>query len=179
MIDFSLTPAQEHLRAKIDAFIRERIIPLEGDPRQSGHGPQDDFRRELNAAARDAGLLAPHVGREWGGLGLDHVSCAVAFEAAGYSLIGPIALNCSAPDEGNMHMLELIGTESDDRLDKKICPWDAIKMYEFDEGVEVSKYFYEAKELDAVKGVYVTTALEKQSLEEKQLELYGVVDAKN
>lgn len=68
--------------------------------------------------------------------------------------------------------LELIGTESDDRLDKKICPWDAIKMYEFDEGVEVSKYFYEPKAPDAVKGFYVTTVAEKQRLEEKQLELY-------
>jgi ferredoxin len=75
--------------------------------------------------------------------------------------------------------LELIGTESEDRLDKKICPWDAIKMYEFDEGVEVSKYFYEAKALDAVKGVYVTNALEKRRLEEKQLELYGGADATN
>jgi len=75
--------------------------------------------------------------------------------------------------------LELIGTESEDRLDKKICPWDAIKMYEFDEGVEVSKYFYEVKALDAVKGVYVTNALEKRRLEEKQLELYGVADAEN
>jgi hypothetical protein len=68
--------------------------------------------------------------------------------------------------------LELIGTESDDRLGKKICPWDAIKMYEFDEGVEVSKYFYEAKALDAVKGFYVTTVAEQQRLEERQLELY-------
>lgn len=68
--------------------------------------------------------------------------------------------------------LELIGTESDDRLDKKICPWDAIKMYEFDEGVEVSKYFYEPKAPDAVKGFYITTVAEKQRLEEKQLELY-------
>jgi hypothetical protein len=75
--------------------------------------------------------------------------------------------------------LELIGTESEDRLDKKICPWDAIKMYEFDEGVEVSKYFYESKALDVVKGVYVTTALEKQRLEEKQLELYERANAKN
>jgi hypothetical protein len=68
--------------------------------------------------------------------------------------------------------LELIGTESADRLDKKICPWDAIKMYEFDEGAERSKYFYEPKALDAVKGVYVTNAVQKQRLEEKQLELY-------
>ena len=38
--------------------------------------------------------------------------------------------------------LQLIGTESEDRLDKKICPWDAIKMYEFEEGLEVSEFFY-------------------------------------
>jgi hypothetical protein len=69
------------------------------------------------------------------------------------------------------YQLELIGTESADMLDKKICPWDAIKMYEF-EGGERSKYFYEPKALDAVKGVYVTNAVEKQRLEEKQLELY-------
>jgi hypothetical protein len=68
--------------------------------------------------------------------------------------------------------LELIGTQSADTLDKKTCSWDAIKMYEFDEGAERSKYFYEPKALDAVKGVYVTNAVEKQRLEEKQLELY-------
>jgi acyl-CoA dehydrogenase len=115
MIDFSPTLAQERLRTEVDAFIRERIIPLERDPRQGAHGPKDDFRLELNALARAAGLLAPHVGRDWGGLGLDHVSCAIVFEAAGYSPIGPIAMNCSAPDEGNMHMLEVIATDAQKR----------------------------------------------------------------
>ena len=69
--------------------------------------------------------------------------------------------------------LELIGTESDDRLDKKICPWDAIKMYEFDEGAELSKNFYEPEKIDAVNGVYVMDAAEKKRLEEKQIELYN------
>jgi len=110
MIDFSPTPAQEQLRERVRAFIREQVIPREGDARQGPHGPRDDFRRELNALAAAAGLLAPHVGKAWGGLGLDHVSCAIAFEAAGYSPIGPMAMNCSAPDEGNMHLMELIGT---------------------------------------------------------------------
>src|SRR5512134_268752 len=115
MIDFSPTEEQVRLRSAVDDFIRERIIPLERDPRQGPHGPQDAFRRELNALARAAGLLAPHVGREWGGLGLDHVSCAIVFEAAGYSPLGPMALNCSAPDEGNMHMLEVIASEAQKR----------------------------------------------------------------
>lgn len=35
----------------------------------------------------------------------------MVFEAAGYSLLGPLALNCAAPDEGNMHLLEKVATE--------------------------------------------------------------------
>ena len=69
--------------------------------------------------------------------------------------------------------LQLVGTESEDRLDKKICPWDAIKMYEYDEGLEVSQYFYDAEKIKKVSGVYVVEAEEKERLEEKQGELYG------
>jgi len=69
--------------------------------------------------------------------------------------------------------LQLIGTESEDRLDKKICPWDAIKMYEFDEGLEVAQYFYDAERIKTVNGLYVIDPEEKKRLEEKQKELYG------
>ena len=69
--------------------------------------------------------------------------------------------------------LQLIGTESEDRLDKKICPWDAIKMYEFDEGLAVSQYFYDAEKIKTVNGLYVIDPEEKRRLEEKQKELYG------
>ena len=65
----------------------------------------------MQGKARDAGLLAPHVGREWGGLGLSHVGKAVVFEEAGYGLPGGLALNIAAPDEGNMHLLEQVATE--------------------------------------------------------------------
>jgi len=69
--------------------------------------------------------------------------------------------------------LQLVGTESEDRLDKKICPWDAIKMYEFDEGLEVAQLFYDKEKIKIVNGVYVMDSEEKQRLEEKQKELYG------
>lgn len=69
--------------------------------------------------------------------------------------------------------LQLIGTESEDRLDKKICPWDAIKMYEYDEGLKVSEYFYNPANIKTVDGVYVVDREEKEKLEEKQAELYG------
>jgi alkylation response protein AidB-like acyl-CoA dehydrogenase len=109
-MDFSLSPDLQELQARTRAFIRDRIIPLEADPRQTRHGPTDAFRRELNALAAEAGLLAPHVGAEFGGLGLNTVGCAVVFEEAGYSLLGPLAMNIFAPDEGNMHLLEVVAT---------------------------------------------------------------------
>jgi len=68
--------------------------------------------------------------------------------------------------------LQLIGTESEDRLDKKICPWDAIKMYEYEAGSEISQYFYDSTKIKMVNGVYVVDAEEKERLEEKQEELY-------
>ena len=68
--------------------------------------------------------------------------------------------------------LQLIGTESEDRLDKKICPWDAIKMYEFDDGLEASEYFYDITKIKQVNGMYVIDAEEKARLEDKQSELY-------
>jgi acyl-CoA dehydrogenase len=43
-------------------------------------------------------------------LGLDWRTVALIFEEAGTSLLGPLALNCAAPDEGNMHLLHEIAT---------------------------------------------------------------------
>lgn len=111
MIDFSLSAELETLKSRTAEFIRTEVIPFERDPRQGGHGPSDELRTELIARARKAGLLAPHVANRWGGLGLTHVGRAVVFAEAGYSMLGPIALNCAAPDEGNMHLLEAVASE--------------------------------------------------------------------
>ena len=109
-MDFSIPPDLADLQERTRAFIRDKVIPLEGDARQERHGPTDELRLELNALARDAGLLAPHVAKEYGGLGLGHVGRAIVFEEAGYSLLGPLAMNLSAPDEGNMHLMEVVAT---------------------------------------------------------------------
>ena len=120
MIDFSLTPELAALEARTESFIRDVVIPCERDPREGAHGLDDSLKRELMAKAKDAGLLSPHVGEEWGGLGLDTRSMAVVFEAAGYSLLGPHALNCAAPDEGNMHLLEVVA--NDDQKEQWLRP---------------------------------------------------------
>ena len=111
MIDFSLPSELTELKERTEAFIRDVVIPYEGDEREGAHGPADTLKRELMDKARDAGLLSPHVGAEWGGLGLNTREMAVVFEAAGYSLLGPQALNCAAPDEGNMHLLEVVASQ--------------------------------------------------------------------
>ncbi len=115
MIDFSLTPQQEALREEVRGFVAERILPFERDPRWGFHGPSEVLRRELLAAAREAGLVAPHLPSAYGGRDLDHVSQAIVFEAAGYSPLGPTAMNIMAPDEGNMHLLLKAGTEEQKR----------------------------------------------------------------
>lgn len=109
-MDFALSSRMQDLRDRTRAFIAEKIIPLEKDVRRTSHGPTDELRLEMNALASAAGLLSPHVAEQWGGLGLNHQERAIVFEEAGYSMLGPVAMNLAAPDEGNMHMLAEVAT---------------------------------------------------------------------
>ena len=61
MIDFSLTGALAELQATTRRFIAEEVMPLENDPRQGPHGPEESLRRELVARGRKAGLLSSHM----------------------------------------------------------------------------------------------------------------------
>ena len=109
-MDFSLTPELRELRDRTRRFIAEQVIPLEHDKRQSSHGPSEELRRELVKRAREAGLLTPHASKEMGGMGLTHIEKSVVFEEAGYSWLGPTAMNIHAPDEGNIHLMEEVAT---------------------------------------------------------------------
>jgi acyl-CoA dehydrogenase len=110
MIDFEMPEEHRKLAARTEEFIRSEIVPLERDPRQTPHGPSEELRREMVDRARRAGLLSPHGPKEYGGLGLDHRGMAVVFEAAGWSPLGPLALNIQAPDEGNTNLLDKVAT---------------------------------------------------------------------
>jgi acyl-CoA dehydrogenase len=109
-MNFDIPPEIAALRERTRQFIAEQVIPLESDPRHGAHGPSEELRRELVARARAAGLLTPHASVEMGGLGLSHIAKAVVFEEAGYSNLGPTALNIHAPDEGNIHLMEEVAT---------------------------------------------------------------------
>lgn len=93
------------------ALVREVVLPLDdehdGDIEAAGGEP---VRARLQAAAKEAGVFAPHAPVDCGGLGLGMVDRVPVFEEAGYSLFGPVALNINAPDEGNIHMLDHIAS---------------------------------------------------------------------
>ena len=57
MIDFDIPADTAALRDQIRAFVTEKIVPYETDPRLTRHGPNDELRTELVELAREAGLL--------------------------------------------------------------------------------------------------------------------------
>jgi len=110
MIDFELEPQLIELRQRVAQFVQEVAIPAE--PRDvSTHGTDDGLRAELQEEAKRWGVFGPQLSEELGGLGLDHRGTAVILEECGYSLLGPQALNCAAPDTGNMETLHLFAND--------------------------------------------------------------------
>jgi acyl-CoA dehydrogenase len=110
MVDFTRGARELELEARTRDFIRDQIIPYERDPRLGGHGPSEEIRTEMQAKARAVGLIAPQLPERFGGFGLNHRETATVFRAAGYSVLGPVAMNIMAPDEGNMHLLAKVAT---------------------------------------------------------------------
>lgn len=105
----TLTPELEDLRLRTRDFIRTVVVPAEPGPDERLN---EELRATLMAAAKEAGVFAPHVAREFGGQGVPIEHWSAIFQEAGYSPIGASVLNCMAPDEGNMHMLGIIATEA-------------------------------------------------------------------
>jgi acyl-CoA dehydrogenase len=112
-MQFSLPPAIEEVRGRAAAFVEERLLPLEADPGSFGEGEhvREDLLQELRAEARALGLWCPQMPAERGGQGLGPVGMAAVYEELGRSRFGPVACNCAAPDDGNMLVLEKVGTE--------------------------------------------------------------------
>ncbi len=96
------------LAERVEAFVREAVIPFERDPRCTAHGPTEELVAELRAKARDAGLMTPHILPD--GSHLNQLETAAVLKRSGLSPLGPVALNTMAPDEGNMFLLGKIGT---------------------------------------------------------------------
>jgi len=111
-VDFSLSPEIDTLRKRICSFVDEEIIPLESD--RANFDAHENIREDILATLRDkvksAGMWAPQVSREFGGLGINTVAMAACYEEMNRSIFGPACFNCAAPDEGNMFILNRVGT---------------------------------------------------------------------
>jgi acyl-CoA dehydrogenase len=94
-------------------FVDEVALPLEDKPDSFGEGENIrlDLLEEVRAQARERGLWCPQMPQARGGLGLPVVGMAAVYEELGRSRFGPVACNCAAPDDGNMLVLEKVGTE--------------------------------------------------------------------
>src|ERR1700724_3627798 len=106
--DFSLSPRVAQWRDRIAEFVAGVVIPREQEA--FADGLDDELRRELQQAARSAGIWAPTAAADLGGGGFRFDEVAVLLEEAGTSLLGPLALNCTAPDEGNIHLLDVVAS---------------------------------------------------------------------
>jgi acyl-CoA dehydrogenase len=111
-MDFNLDPQLAALRDRVAAFVRDEVIPAEP---KVGETISDDVVASLREKARAAGIYGPQLPPEYGGMGLGTVAMCVLFEQAGRSFLGPLALHCSAPDEGNMHLLSVYANEEQKR----------------------------------------------------------------
>jgi acyl-CoA dehydrogenase len=116
-VDFSLTPRAQDLKERLLAFMDERIYPAEAVyEEQMREAGDPEFNppiiEELKAEARSRGLwnlFLPHA-TEWTE-GLSNCEYAPLAEITGRSPhLAPEALNCSAPDTGNMELLTMFGT---------------------------------------------------------------------
>jgi acyl-CoA dehydrogenase len=111
-MDFTLPPEIEDLRRRTRAFIAEHVLPLEADPENFAEHENIPMHRlePVRARARAAGLWAPQSPAKYGGMALPIVAWAAVYEEAARSVFGPLALNCMAPDDGNMNLLARAGT---------------------------------------------------------------------
>ena len=104
-MDFQLSPraleAADAARAFLDAF----VLPLERVFLERGWAAVEADLAELRQRVRAAGLAAPHMPRELGGMGLSLLEFAHVGEVLGRSPLGHYAFNCQAPDAGNMELL--------------------------------------------------------------------------
>ncbi len=113
-MDLTPSPRALELEATLEEFMNEQVIPAERVFRRyrDTHGVEDNsvppVVEELKAEARSRGLWNLFLPDESGLTQLEYARLA---ELSGWSLeLAPEAMNCAAPDTGNMELLHLLGT---------------------------------------------------------------------
>ncbi|SED16194.1 acyl-CoA dehydrogenase family protein [Rhodobacter sp. 24-YEA-8] len=113
-MDFTISPRIEDFRRRIADFVETRLLPLEADPAayDAHENIAPDHLERLRAEARAEGLWCLQLSPEHGGQGLSRVGMAVCYEEMNRSIFGPVVFNSAAPDDGNMMVLQALGTEA-------------------------------------------------------------------
>ena len=108
-MDFAYDEKTEDYRKRLLAFMDEFVYPIEAAYEADGWGPPASLE-PLKAEAKARGLWNLFLPGEHGA-GLTNVQYAPLAEITGRSpSIAPAALNCAAPDTGNMEVLAEFGT---------------------------------------------------------------------
>jgi acyl-CoA dehydrogenase len=118
-MDFAFDARTEDFRGQLQAFIDERVLPAEHvfeeqAAEMASHGrpwERPPVMDELKAAARERGLWNLFLAGHPEGAGLSNLQYAPLAELTGRSFLAPEALNCAAPDTGNMEVLAEFGTD--------------------------------------------------------------------
>ncbi|PWK87354.1 acyl-CoA dehydrogenase [Lentzea atacamensis] len=116
-MDFAYDATTEELRSRLLAFMDSHVYPAEAVLEQQLHDAADPWERqpvleELKAEARKQGLWNLFLPDAEHGAGLTNLQYAPLAEITGRSPhLAPEALNCAAPDTGNMEVLAMFGTD--------------------------------------------------------------------
>jgi acyl-CoA dehydrogenase len=119
MMDLGLSEELVEVREKIRTFVEEKVAPVEVEYHDEvsvgdrwSHTPrQDEIMESLKAEARRLGLWNFFLPESQGGAGISNLHYAHLAEIMGRSRLASEAFNCSAPDTGNMEVLERYGSE--------------------------------------------------------------------
>ncbi len=111
-MDWTLSAPHERIRRQLRSFVRDRLLPLELDPASydEHENVAPALLEQLREEARAAGLWSLQMPKARGGGGLPVHAMAACYEEMNYSIFGPVVFNSAAPDDGNMLVLEKVGT---------------------------------------------------------------------
>jgi len=116
---YQFTPQGEALLDDVVQFMDDHIYPneaqYESEAEELGHAEDPALLDVLKASARERGLwnlFLPHLDPSHPGTKLSNLDYAPISEELGKVTFAPEVLNCSAPDTGNMEILNAYGSEA-------------------------------------------------------------------
>ncbi len=115
-MDFTPPARVQPLVAQIREFVEQELFPLEPAFLNRDFSELVPQLAEKRAQVKAAGLWAPYLPPEYGGLGLPLAEYAFISEELGRSPMGHYVFNCQAPDVGNLEILILFGNEEQKRI---------------------------------------------------------------